>query len=157
MDEPTVGIDPQSRNHILEQVRALRANGTTVVYASHYMEEVEAIASRVLIMDQGRIIAAGTVSELVERIQYEERVTLEVGNPTPALPEELRRLNGVKEVTGEGATLTVVSQVGSKNLDKIIARAQGAGGVRSIRTDRPTLEDVFLTLTGKQLRDGGEP
>jgi ABC-2 type transport system ATP-binding protein len=154
MDEPTVGIDPQSRNHILESVRALRAKGTTIVYTSHYMEEVEAIASRVLIMDQGHIIAGGTVGELVERIQYEERVSIEVGSPTSEVVEALARIAGVKQVTQEGSTLLVVSQTGSQNLDRIITCAQAAGGVRSIRADRPTLEDVFLTLTGKSLRDG---
>jgi ABC-2 type transport system ATP-binding protein len=154
MDEPTVGIDPQSRNHILEQVRALRDGGTTILYTSHYMEEVQAIASRVLIMDQGHMIAGGTVEELVERIQYEERVTIEVGEPTPAVVEALGRLGGVKQVTQQGAILEVVSQAGSNNLDKVISCAQAAGGVRSIRADKPTLEDVFLTLTGKSLRDG---
>jgi ABC-2 type transport system ATP-binding protein len=156
MDEPTVGIDPQSRNHILEQVRALSAKGTTIVYTSHYMEEVQAIASRVLIMDQGHIIAGGTVDELVARIPYEEHVTIEVGEPTPAVVEDIGRIAGVKQVTREGAVLHVVSGAGSKNLDRIITAAQAAGGVRSIRSDKPTLEDVFLTLTGKKLRDGGE-
>jgi ABC-2 type transport system ATP-binding protein len=154
MDEPTVGIDPQSRNHILESVRALRERGTTIVYTSHYMEEVQAIASRALIMDQGHIIAAGTVDELIERIQFEERVTIEVGRPTPAVAEALGRLGGVKQVTQQGSALLVVSRSGSANLDKIITCAQAAGGVRSIRADKPTLEDVFLTLTGKSLRDG---
>jgi ABC-2 type transport system ATP-binding protein len=157
MDEPTVGIDPQSRNHILEQVRALRAKGTTIVYTSHYMEEVEAIASRVLIMDHGHIIAGGTVDELVARIQYEERVTIEVGSPTPAVLEDLGRIPGVKQVTRHDHVLEVVSEAGARNLDRIISCAQAAGGVRSIRANKPTLEDVFLTLTGKRLRDGGEP
>jgi ABC-2 type transport system ATP-binding protein len=156
MDEPTVGIDPQSRNHILEQVRALSANGTTIVYTSHYMEEVQAIASRVLIMDQGHIIAGGTVDELVARIPYEEHVTIEVGEPTPSVVEGIGRIAGVKQVTREGAVLRIVSGAGSKNLDRIITAAQAAGGVRAIRSDKPTLEDVFLTLTGKKLRDGGE-
>ena len=154
MDEPTVGIDPQSRNHILEQVKALRSRGTTIVYTSHYMEEVQAIASRVLIMDQGHIIARGTVEELVERIQYEERVTLEVGSPTQQTVEELARVAGVKQVLRQGDALVVVSEAGSGNLDRIISCAQAAGGVRSIRADKPSLEDVFLTLTGKSLRDG---
>lgn len=157
MDEPTVGIDPQSRNHILDEVRALRHKGTTIVYTSHYMEEVEAIATRVAIMDQGHIIAGGTVDELVGRIPYEERVTLEVGAPADAVVEDLRRVPGVKEVTCDGETLRIVSEAGSRNLDRIIALAQAAGGVRSIRADKPTLEDVFLTLTGKKLRDGSEP
>ncbi|MBN1837830.1 MAG: ABC transporter ATP-binding protein [Spirochaetales bacterium] len=154
MDEPTVGIDPQSRNHILESVRALRKKGTTILYTSHYMEEVQAIASRVLIMDQGHIIAAGTVDELVQRIQYEERVSLEVGQGTAAVVEDLRRIAGVKQVTRQESVLSIVSQAGAQNLDRIISCAQEAGGVRAIRTEKPTLEDVFLTLTGKRLRDG---
>jgi ABC-2 type transport system ATP-binding protein len=154
LDEPTVGIDPQSRNHILESVRTLRDGGTTILYTSHYMEEVQAIASRVLIMDLGRIIAGGSVEELVERIQYEERVSLEMREPTPALMEELGRIAGVKQVTRQGTGLSIVSQAGVQNLDRIISCAQAAGGVRSIRTEKPTLEDVFLTLTGKKLRDG---
>lgn len=156
MDEPTVGIDPQSRNHILESVRRLRERGTTILYTSHYMEEVQAIASRVLIMDKGRIIAEGTVDELVERIQVEERVTVEVGEPTPELENQIRGIGGVKEVLLDGPKLTVVSEVGAQNLDKIISSAQGAGGVRSIRAEKPNLEDVFLTLTGKRLRDSTE-
>jgi ABC-2 type transport system ATP-binding protein len=156
MDEPTVGIDPQSRNHILESVRALREDGTTILYTSHYMEEVEAIASRVLVMDQGHIIADGTVDELIARLRYEEHVTIEVGEPTPVVAEEIGRISGVKRVTRQDRTLHVFSDAGSRNLDRIISCAQAAGGVRSIRADKPTLEDVFLTLTGKSLRDGAE-
>jgi ABC-2 type transport system ATP-binding protein len=156
MDEPTVGIDPQSRNHILESTRALKAKGTTVLYTSHYMEEVAAIATRVVIMDQGRVIAQGTVDELVERIRYEERVRLEVGSPTEELLGRLRAIPGVKEAAREGEALSIVSASGSNNLDRILAAAQSSGGVRSIRTEEPTLEDVFLTLTGKSLRDGSE-
>ena len=154
MDEPTVGIDPQSRNHILESVRALRDSGTTILYTSHYMEEVQAIASRVAIMDQGHVIASGTIDELVERIQFEEHVTMEVGAPTAELAQELRGITGVKEVSREGARLSIVSQAGTGNLDRLIACAQKAGGVRAIAAEKPTLEDVFLTLTGKSLRDG---
>jgi ABC-2 type transport system ATP-binding protein len=154
MDEPTVGIDPQSRNHILESVRALRSSGTTILYTSHYMEEVQAIASRVAIMDQGHVIALGTIDELVERIQYEEQVTIEVGTPTAELAQELRAIAGVKEVSRDGARLRIVSQAGTGNLDKVIACAQKAGGVRAIAAEKPTLEHVFLTLTGKSLRDG---
>jgi ABC-2 type transport system ATP-binding protein len=154
MDEPTVGIDPQSRNHILQSVRALRDAGTTILYTTHYMEEAQAIASRIVIMDLGHVIAQGTVEELIERIQYEERVLLEVGDPSPRLLEDLRRVAGVKHVRAQGARLTVVSQAGSENLDQIIACAQSAGRLRSVTAEKPTLEDVFLALTGKSLRDG---
>jgi len=154
MDEPTVGIDPQSRNHILQSVRALRDAGTTILYTTHYMEEAEAIASRLVIMDMGHVIAQGTVDELTERIQYEERVLLEVGDPSPRLLEDIRRVAGVKDVKAQGARLTIVSQAGSGNLNQLIACAQASGGVRSINAEKPTLEDVFLALTGKNLRDG---
>lgn len=156
MDEPTVGIDPQSRNHILESVRALRARGTTILYTSHYMEEVQAIATRVVIMDQGHVIAQGTVDELVERIHYEECVHLEVGSPAEGLPDKIRAIPGVKQVRNEGKTLIIVSETGSDNLDRILKAAHDSGGVRSLQSEKPTLEDVFLTLTGKSLRDGGE-
>jgi ABC-2 type transport system ATP-binding protein len=156
MDEPTVGIDPQSRNHILESTRTLRDKGTTILYTSHYMEEVAAIATRVAIMDQGHVIAQGTVDELVERIQYEERVHLEVGDPTEALVGRLKAMPGVKQVGREGSALMIVSAAGADNLDRILQAAQGSGGVRSVQAEKPTLEDVFLTLTGKKLRDGDE-
>lgn len=154
MDEPTVGIDPQSRHHILQSVRALRDAGTTILYTTHYMEEAEAIASRLVIMDMGHVIAQGTVDELTERIQYEERVLLEAGDPSPRLLEDIRRVAGVKDVKAQGARLTIVSQAGSGNLNQLIACAQASGGVRSINAEKPTLEDVFLALTGKSLRDG---
>lgn len=154
MDEPTVGIDPQSRNHILESVRELQRQGTTIVYTTHYMEEVQAIASRVVIMDQGHVIAAGTIDELVENIQHEEKIKLEVAEPTEELLEKLRQIDGVKQVTQKGAELHIISRVGSGNLDRALSLAKSAGGVRSVSAEKPTLEDVFITLTGKKLRDG---
>lgn len=156
MDEPTVGIDPQSRNHILESVRKLQRQGTTILYTTHYMEEVQAIASRVVIMDQGHVIAQGTIDELVRNIQHEEKIKLEVAEPTDELLEKLRKIDGVKQVTQEGSQLIIISRVGSGNLDRALSIAKSAGGVQSVSAEKPTLEDVFLTLTGKQLRDGGE-
>jgi ABC-2 type transport system ATP-binding protein len=153
MDEPTVGIDPQSRNYILESVRRLRDNGTTILYTTHYTEEVEAIATRIIIMDQGHIIAEGSLEELTERIHHEEKITLEVGQPTDELDAELQQITGVKQVLCQGTKVTIISQSGSGNLDRVISVAKRAGGVRSVTAERPTLEDVFLTLTGKQLRD----
>ncbi|ARE88695.1 ABC transporter ATP-binding protein [Clostridium formicaceticum] len=156
MDEPTVGIDPQSRNHILETVRKLNQQGTTILYTTHYMEEVQAIASRVVIMDQGHVIAKGTIEELVEKIQHEEKIKLEVAEPTETLLEKLRKLDGVKQVIQSGREIQIISPVGSGNLDRVLSVARQFGGVRSVSTEKPTLEDVFLTLTGKRLRDGGE-
>lgn len=156
MDEPTVGIDPQSRNHILETVRKLNKQGTTILYTTHYMEEVQSIASRVVIMDQGHVIAQGTIDELVERIQHEEKIKLEVGEPSEKLLEKLRALDGVKQVSLSGKVILIISRVGSGNLDRALSIAKEAGGVKSVSAEKPTLEDVFLTLTGKRLRDGEE-
>lgn len=153
MDEPTVGIDPQSRSYILESVRQLAAQGVTVLYTSHYMEEVQAIADRIVIMDMGRVIASGTLSELIGRIQHEETIRITVTNPTAALEESFRGIQGVKEVAQKGTDYTIVSGAGSGNLNRVLEIAQQRGGVSNISADKPTLEDVFLTLTGKKLRD----
>ncbi|WP_339149930.1 MULTISPECIES: ABC transporter ATP-binding protein [unclassified Sutcliffiella] len=156
MDEPTVGIDPQSRNHILETIRKLNGQGTTILYSTHYMEEVQNLASRVVIMDQGHVIAVGTIKELVKRIQHEEKIKMVVANPTDLLLERLHKLDGIKKVTRNHKEITVISQVGAGNLDRALSIAKDFGGILSVTAEEPTLEDVFLTLTGKSLRDGGE-
>jgi len=156
MDEPTVGIDPQSRNHILESVKKIAEKGTTVIYTSHYMEEVQAICDRISIMDAGRVIAEGTIAELMGRIQYEDRVNLQAAMPSDALTEELRAISGVKSVTANGSHYLITSGAGSGNVNRIMEVAQRNGGVTSFSEDKPNLEDVFLTLTGKRLRDEGE-
>ena len=156
MDEPTVGIDPQSRNHILESVKKLAENGTTVIYTSHYMEEVQAICSRVSIMDAGRNIVEGTLDELMKRIKHEDCIRLQAVTPSDALTEEFRAISGVKNVTVEGSQYKIVSGAGSGNVNRIMEISQRHGGVTSFSEDKPDLEDVFLTLTGKRLRDKGE-
>ncbi len=153
MDEPTVGIDPQSRSYILESVKRLTMEGTTLLYTSNYMEEVQAIASRIVIMDQGKVIASGTLDELVSRIQHEETIRITVSNPSVALAERFRAIQGVKTVMHNGADYTIVSGAGSDNLNRVLMVAQQRGSVSNIVADKPTLEDVFLTLTGKKLRD----
>lgn len=156
MDEPTVGIDPQSRKHILASVQLLADEGTTVLYTSHYMEEVQTIASRIVIMDQGHVIADGTLDDLIRRIQHEETVRLTVHSQTPALNAALREVQGVKQVTNQGAVYTIVSQPQANNLHRILAVTQQHTGVVTVSAEGTTLEDVFLTLTGKSLRDDGE-
>ena len=156
MDEPTVGIDPQSRNHILESVKKIAENGTTVLYTSHYMEEVQAICERIAIMDSGRVIADGTLSELVGRIQHEDRIRFTASAPSAELTEDLRAISGVKSVTANGSEYTIVSGTGSGNVNRVMEIAMRHGGVMSFSEDKPNLEDVFLTLTGKSLRDEGE-
>ncbi|MCW3490184.1 ABC transporter ATP-binding protein [Dethiobacter alkaliphilus] len=156
MDEPTVGIDPQSRNHILETVRELNRQGTTILYTTHYIEEVQAVASRVVIVDEGRVIAQGTIDELVGKIQHEEKIMLEVAQPSEELLEKLRRIDGVKQVEQQGKVIKIISQAKAGNLDRALSVAREAGGLLSVNAEKPSLEDVFLTLTGKRLRDGGE-
>ncbi|MPW25452.1 ATP-binding cassette domain-containing protein [Alkalibaculum sp. M08DMB] len=154
MDEPTVGIDAQSRNYILETVRRLNGEGTTVLYTTHYIEEVEAISSRVAILDQGRVIAQGTKKELIQKIQYEERITLQLVESGEEVIEEIQKLSGVKEAYQQGREVRIISEVGAGNIENILTISKKHGGVQNINTEQPTLEDVFLTLTGKQLRDG---
>ncbi|MCL2391127.1 MAG: ABC transporter ATP-binding protein [Oscillospiraceae bacterium] len=156
MDEPTVGIDPQSRNHILESVKKIAQNGTTVIYTSHYMEEVQAISNRISIMDAGRTIAEGSLDELMGRIQYEDRIHLTAALPSDTLTEELKAISGVKHVVVSDNQYTIVSGADSGNVNRIMEIAQRNGGVTSFSEDKPNLEDVFLTLTGKCLRDEGE-
>jgi ABC-2 type transport system ATP-binding protein len=153
MDEPTVGIDPQSRNHILESVRELQKRGTTILYTTHYMEEVQSLTSRVVIMDQGHVIAQGTIDELVKNIHHEEKIKLEVVELTEDLINSIKQLDGIKQVILTGTQIQILSRAGAGNLDRILSLAKSAGGVISIHAEKPTLEDVFLTLTGKQLRD----
>jgi len=156
MDEPTVGIDPQSRSHILESVKDIAAQGTTVIYTSHYMEEVQAICNRIAIMDSGRVIAGGTIDELVGRVSHEDTVRLTAAVPSDALVDDIRAIAGVKHLTIENGGYVIVSCSGSGNLNRIVEVTMRHGGVLSISEDKANLEDVFLTLTGRNLRDGDE-
>ena len=156
MDEPTVGIDPQSRNHILESVKKIAEEGTTVIYTTHYMEEVQAICTRIAIMDTGRVIAEGSLDELVGRIQHEDTVKLTALSPSDALADEIKAISGVKNITLSGNVYTIVSSADSGNLNRIMEIAMRHGGIGNVTADKSTLEDVFLTLTGRSLRDGEE-
>ena len=156
MDEPTVGIDPQSRNHILESVKQIANEGTTVIYTSHYMEEVEAISNRIAIVDTGRVIAEGSIEDLIGRIQHEDTIRMTAVAPSDALTEEIKAISGVKSVTVMGTAYTIVSTSDSGNMNRIMEVAMRHGGVGNITADKSNLEDVFLTLTGRNLRDGGE-
>jgi len=153
MDEPTVGIDPQSRNHILDSVRQIASEGTTVIYTTHYMEEVQAICSRISIMDSGRVIADGTLEELVGRIQHEDTIRLTAVAASDALTADIKAISGIKNVLVSGNNYTITSGVDSGNLNRIMEVAMRHGGVANITADKLNLEDVFLTLTGRKLRD----
>ena len=154
MDEPTVGIDPQSRNHILSSIKKLRDSGMTVIYTTHYMEEVEAISSRIIIMDHGTIIAEGTKEALKESIENEKRYTIEVEENGRIPTDDFYAIEGVKSVKTEGETIEITSLKGVENLDRIIALISDRGEkIRNITSEAARLEMVFLKLTGRKLRD----
>ncbi|WP_379135537.1 ABC transporter ATP-binding protein [Paenibacillus sp. sgz500958] len=154
MDEPTVGIDPQSRNHILESVKALNKMGSTVIYTSHYMEEVAAICDRVAIMDKGHIIACGTEKELRERVAQEEKIVIKASNVSPALINELGlhpRINRVEVKEDMVGLYLSSSQTELQDILFIFAKHEGV--IASLNIEEPDLETLFLSLTGRTLRD----
>lgn len=153
MDEPTVGIDPQSRNHILESIKKLNAMGSTIIYTSHYMEEVEALCSRVVIMDNGRLIAEGTKEKLAEYVQEEQVAEIELANYSYSITEAVKGVYGVKECRLSGNRMTVVFDK-SSGIAKIMNAISDKGGmITKVNMQEANLEDVFLTLTGRTLRD----
>lgn len=154
MDEPTVGIDPQSRNHILDSIKRLRDSGITVIYTTHYMEEVETISSRIIIMDHGAIIAEGTKEVLKEDIENEKRYTIEVEENGKINDNDFYAIEGVKSVKIVEGTIEITSLKGVENLDRIIAILSDHGEkIRNITSEAASLEMVFLKLTGRKLRD----
>lgn len=154
MDEPTVAVDPQSRNRILEGIRRLNREGATIIYTSHYMEEVEQICTRIAILDHGRCIAEGTKEELKGMIKTGETVTVEAVPLKDAQLQEIRELPHVYEVRYEEQVLTVLCTGAEHNLIRILQylKEQELNFGR-VFSELPTLNDVFLELTGKQLRD----
>lgn len=154
MDEPTVGIDPQSRNHILSSIKKLRDSGMTVIYTTHYMEEVEVISSRIIIMDHGSIIAEGTTESLKEALDNEKRYTIVVEENGKVPKEEFFSIEGVKTAKIEGNAIEIHSLKGVENLDKIISLLSDRGEkILNITSEAANLEMVFLKLTGRKLRD----
>ncbi|MBZ9685521.1 ABC transporter ATP-binding protein [Clostridium estertheticum] len=154
MDEPTVGIDPQSRNHILNSVRRMNESGSTVIYTSHYMEEVEELCTDIAIMDHGKVIAKGTKEHLKSLVEKEEKLTVTLSNVNYTMVEQIRKISGVIDCELGDRKLTVTSQNGSKNLSRIIDSINNSNSeILGIDVDKPSLEGVFLTLTGKKLRD----
>ncbi|WP_339188693.1 ABC transporter ATP-binding protein [Paenibacillus sp. FSL P2-0121] len=154
MDEPTVGIDPQSRNHILESVKELNRLGSTVIYTSHYMEEVAAICDRVAIMDKGHIIACGTEKELRERVSQEEKIVVKATNITPELINELSLHPRITRVESKEGTVEMYLPSSQDELQDILfIFAKHEGIIGSLNIEEPDLETLFLSLTGRTLRD----
>ena len=153
-DEPTVAVDPQSRNKILEGIEQLRNNGATIIYTSHYMEEVEQLCDRILIIDKGHTIAEGTVDELKGMIKKSEIITIEVAGLDNTALDMVRESNNVYSVSYENNQLKVEAGAGKHNVIDIVNLLQEKGyKMKKIFSEQPTLNDVFLELTGKQLRD----
>ena len=154
LDEPTVAVDPQSRNNILEGIKKLRDNGATIIYTTHYMEEVEILCDRIIILDKGKIIAEGTTEELKEYANIDEKITVEVNNITDKVLDTIKKLKYVHEVKLEANILIVTYKKGKNNLGELIDCLKSNKVVyNKIFSERPTLNDVFLNLTGKDLRD----
>ena len=154
LDEPTVAVDPQSRNKILESIKELNRQGATIVYITHYMEEVELLCDRIVIMDQGQVIAKGTKEELKDMVRTTDRLTIAV----PFLPEHLvETINNqlsVEEISYVDGELTVTSTHLNDDLLPILTVLQEADiSYGKISTKEATLNDVFLEITGKELRD----
>ncbi|MDR0594370.1 MAG: ABC transporter ATP-binding protein [Bifidobacteriaceae bacterium] len=154
LDEPTVAVDPQSRNAILEGVVQLVAEGATVVYTSHYMEEVEQVCTRVMVMDRGRAVAVGTPAELKSMVGIGERIRVELDVPDRAVLATIRQLPHTQRAALDGATLQVSCTRGAQNLSEILGALAAHGATYGrVYAEPPTLNDVFLELTGAELRD----
>ena len=154
LDEPTVAVDPQSRNNILDGIKKLREMGATIIYTTHYMEEVEVLCDRIIILDKGSILAEGTSDELKNLTKVEEKVTVEVSELKDKYLEEIKKLKNVDNATYTNNNLVIVYKKGKNNLQILIDYLNSKKiKYNKIFSERPTLNDVFLELTGKELRD----
>lgn len=154
MDEPTVGIDPQSRNHILESVKKLNENGTTIIYTTHYMEEAEILCDEIAIIDHGKVIASGSKEKLKNLVSDTKDLNLLVDNGSLIEINEFKKIPGVKEVVILDNKINISSSKDINNLGKIIDKVNDFGAnILDIGYKEITLETVFLTLTGRSLRD----
>ncbi|MGL4773681.1 MAG: ABC transporter ATP-binding protein [Clostridium sp.] len=154
MDEPTVGIDPQSRNHILSTIKKLNNEGATVIYTSHYMEEVEAICTKIAIMDHGKVIVEGTKEELENMISDKKVLDITIGECNEECLKGIKNVKGVISYKYKDDILKVTTDKAINNLDKIISYiTENKIQIRDIDYKEVNLETVFLTLTGRSLRD----
>lgn len=153
-DEPTVAVDPQSRNKILEGIEKLNQGGATIVYTSHYMEEVEQLCTRILIMDKGKNVAIGTKDELKKMIKNTETISIEVLGLDEKNINDIKELPHVYDVTYDEKLLVVSYSGGKHNIVRVLDYLQNKEiSFGRVYSERPTLNDVFLEITGKELRD----
>jgi ABC-2 type transport system ATP-binding protein len=154
MDEPTVGIDPQSRRHILDNVKELNHQGMTVLYTTHYMEEAAELSNHIAIMDQGKVIAYGTHAELIQLVGEQTSIDLSLNVEGGQIVESWKRVEGVSHANSEDGKVTVLVDDSNRVLPRLF-EAANAAGVRITAVDilEPNLEAVFMKLTGRALRD----
>ncbi len=154
LDEPTVAVDPQSRNKILEGIRELNRQGATIIYTTHYMEEVEQICTRIAIMDKGKNLALGTADELKSMIDLGETIQMEVMEFTDEMADDIRKLPHVIAIDHDNKLLKVKFSKGKQNLMRLLdLMREKEIAFGNVHSQLPTLNDVFLEITGKELRD----
>lgn len=154
LDEPTVAVDPQSRNRILENIKELNKQGATIVYTTHYMEEAEQLCSRIVIMDEGKVIAQGTNDELKSMIQTQEKITFEIDVVSDELLDQLSKTPSILKVNYNRPYLEIhVDKKEGILIDLLDFFKQKNVSLKTVYSQKPTLNDVFLEITGKQLRD----
>lgn len=154
LDEPTVAVDPQSRNRILEGIQKLREEGATIIYTTHYMEEVEILCDRIIILDKGKVLASGTTDELKKLAKIEEKISVEMESISEKHLTEIQSIKNVLECSFVNQVLVISFLKGKNNLMTILEYLNDHKlKYENIYSERPTLNDVFLELTGKELRD----
>ena len=154
MDEPTVGIDPQSRRHLLDNVKELNRQGMTVLYTTHYMEEAAELSHHIAIMDQGKVIACGTHAELIKLVGELDRLVLTLNTAADQIVDTFRAVDGVRKADRQDGTLILLVDDSNVVLPKLFeAAARSRVRITSVEIHEPNLEAVFLHLTGRALRD----
>jgi ABC-2 type transport system ATP-binding protein len=153
LDEPTVGIDPQARLHILEMVRAIARQGTTVLYTTHYLHEAEDLCQRIAIIDHGRILAEGTLEELRAQVGERDLVTLRGGFETAAAHKVLLGVPGLEVLTVKEDEIVLALRQADGSLGRLLQGMGGIGLVREVNIRQPSLENLFIKLTGRELRE----